>query len=83
MNLVRNAAEALGEQPGRIVVETSLEAVDEATAASVVSGTSIAVGEAVRLAVYDTGCGMESATAERIFHQRAEQPPRVDHRVVC
>jgi len=65
MNLVRNAAEAIGEKPGRILVETGTEQVDEGIAA--VSGTAIEPGPTVRLAVRDTGCGMAAETAERVF----------------
>jgi signal transduction histidine kinase len=67
MNLVRNAAEAIGEKPGRILVETGGERVDEETAATVVSGTAIEPGSAVCLAVRDTGCGMAAETAEHVF----------------
>ncbi len=67
MNLVRNAAEAVGKEEGRVVVETRLAQVDAATAADVVSGTSIAEGPAVVMSVRDTGCGMDAETAERIF----------------
>ncbi len=67
MNLVRNAAEAIGEKPGRIVVETGTESLGEDAAAKMASGTSIEPGPVVRLCVRDTGCGMAPETAERIF----------------
>ncbi len=67
MNLIRNAAEAIGEKPGRILVETGVEEVGEETVATAASGTGIAPGPAVRLVVRDTGCGMDAETAERIF----------------
>ena len=67
MNLVRNAAEAVGAGPGRVVVETRIEEVGPAVVASLASGTTIEAGPAVVLRVRDTGCGMDAETVERIF----------------
>jgi PAS domain S-box-containing protein len=56
MNLVTNAAEAVGDRPGHVTVET--ERYESA------SGFS---GPAVSLTVSDDGCGMDRATRARIF----------------
>jgi PAS domain S-box-containing protein len=52
MNLVTNAAYALGTQMGTITVEVAPDA---------------GVGGKVRLSVIDTGCGMDEATRQRLF----------------
>jgi signal transduction histidine kinase len=51
MNLVMNAAQAIGDQPGRITVAAQRE-----------NG-----GADIRLSVADTGSGMDAATANRAF----------------
>jgi signal transduction histidine kinase len=57
VNLVNNAAQAIGTAPGSITLR-----LDEAMDAPLGDGVA-----AVRLAVEDTGCGMDAATAARIF----------------
>ncbi|HEX8984804.1 MAG TPA: PAS domain S-box protein [Bryobacteraceae bacterium] len=59
MNLVINAAEAIGEVPGTVTVRTYQEFREAADAGE--RGTYVA------LEVEDTGCGMDQATRERIF----------------
>ncbi len=69
MNLVLNARDALRGRGGRIEIETRDADVDEA-AARASAATEIgapAPGRYVRLAVTDTGCGMDRATLERLF----------------
>jgi PAS domain S-box-containing protein len=56
MNLVTNAAHAIGDRTGTITVEV----------AEVSSAPPDGSG-AVRLSVADTGCGMDEATRQRIF----------------
>jgi two-component system, cell cycle sensor histidine kinase and response regulator CckA len=62
MNLVVNAAQAIGRQPGRI--EISL-------AGAILSGdatvAALAPGRYARLSVTDNGPGMDAATRQRIF----------------
>jgi two-component system, cell cycle sensor histidine kinase and response regulator CckA len=62
MNLVVNAAQAIGREPGRI--EISL-------AGTIVSGdatvTTLAPGRYARLTVTDNGPGMDASTRQRIF----------------
>jgi signal transduction histidine kinase/CheY-like chemotaxis protein len=64
MNLVVNARQALEVGGGTITVETSDELIDE-DAASV--HAELQPGRYVRINVTDTGCGMSSETASRIF----------------
>jgi PAS domain S-box-containing protein len=54
-NLVTNAAQAIGNQTGTIIVELAEEAEGDASA------------PVIRLTVADTGCGMPEQTKERIF----------------
>jgi PAS domain S-box-containing protein len=57
MNLVTNAAHAIGDQMGTITVEVAL----------VSNASPESRGPAVRLSVIDTGCGMDDATRQRVF----------------
>ncbi len=68
MNLVINAAEAIGDQPGVITLRTRalhLEAVDPL--AWPLSGNSLGAGDYVWLEVADTGCGMAPEVRTRVF----------------
>ena len=67
MNLVTNAAEAIGEKEGRIVVSSSLVHYDQAELNLLNSMAELTAGEYVRLSVSDTGPGMDAETRERIF----------------
>jgi nitrogen-specific signal transduction histidine kinase/ActR/RegA family two-component response regulator len=64
MNLGTNAWHAIGDQPGKLKVEMSTLAVDDAL---VKTHPDLRPGRYVRLSVSDTGCGMDQATMERIF----------------
>jgi two-component system, cell cycle sensor histidine kinase and response regulator CckA len=61
MNLVLNAAEAIGSNPGRITVRTGMRQVDAG------HSTGLAPGRYICLEVIDTGCGMDDATRAKIF----------------
>ena len=61
MNLVINAAEAIGNRPGTVTVRTSLRRVEER------SGSGLQPGVYVCLEVADDGCGMDGETQARIF----------------
>ena len=62
MNLGINAAHAIGDKPGRIVV--ALDARDGASDGAAAEPVDDCV---VRLVVSDTGCGMDETTLQRIF----------------
>ena len=66
MNLVINAAEAIGENRGRVVVATSLRPV-AANSVYTALGDPVAAGRYVVLSVTDDGQGMDAATLARIF----------------
>jgi PAS domain S-box-containing protein len=57
LNLLINASEAIGDEPGRIVMRTG----------EVADPESAGTGRYVYLEVADTGCGMDAATQARIF----------------
>ncbi len=68
MNLVLNAAEAIGSHDGLITVRTGVEKVDDRLCPAASRKRRIfAPGEYVCLEVRDTGCGMDEATKARIF----------------
>jgi len=66
MNLVINAAEAIGEGPGTVVVSTRLRDIETAPRAPHLD-TDLASGTYVSICVRDTGCGMDEPTRKRIF----------------
>lgn len=67
MSLVRNAAEAIGEDGGKITITTGTAVCDPATLAETYLGEELPEGTYVLLEVADTGCGMDSQTQARIF----------------
>jgi len=67
MNLITNAADAIGPRPGTITVTTARrEGGPGALEGSLIAGVEPA-GAYVAVEVADTGCGMEPATVERMF----------------
>jgi PAS domain S-box-containing protein len=62
INLVVNAAQAIGEVPGNIAVELA-----RAPSEKLDQARHPWTGPAVRLSVQDSGCGMDEATLQRIF----------------
>ena len=67
VNLIVNAGEAIGENPGTITVTTgAVQATREDFASSHLS-PDLHEGEYVFLEVSDTGCGMDAATRAKIF----------------
>ena len=64
MNLATNAAHAIGDQIG--LIEIGLEAVD-VSEQLLHASIDLHEGRYARLAVSDSGCGMDPATLERIF----------------
>lgn len=67
MNLITNAAEAIGESGGEIRLSSSLETLDSKTIRQLSGGEELPTGEYVKLEVQDTGCGMPASVAEKIF----------------
>jgi CheY-like chemotaxis protein/two-component sensor histidine kinase len=68
MNLIINAAEAIGEgMNGTVLVSTGVQQVDEHYMRTVLAETAIKPGKYVYLEVNDTGRGMDEETKARIF----------------
>lgn len=67
MNLVLNASDALGGNPGRITVVTGCIEVDAAALTATDLAPDLAEGTYVFLEVTDTGSGMSSDTLARIY----------------
>ena len=62
MNLVVNAAQAIGKRPGRIEISLAVAILGDETPVA-----ALAPGRYARLAVADNGPGMDAATRQRIF----------------
>lgn len=67
MNLVINAAEAIGQRGGVISVTTGRTVCDEDALRSTYLSEQATPGTYVFLEVADTGCGMDESTRARIF----------------
>lgn len=67
MNLLLNAAEAIGDQPGTITVAAETKMLDTATRQAMGRAHPLDDRPYLVIAVSDTGCGMDSATRERVF----------------
>jgi CheY-like chemotaxis protein len=67
MNLVLNAAEALGTQPGEVTLATGLIDANREFLGQTLLGPDLSPGPYITLEVSDTGCGMDAATLPKIF----------------
>jgi PAS domain S-box-containing protein len=67
LNLLSNAADALGAAGGSIQVRTALARLESADVAGLVAGAGIQPGLYVRLDIADDGCGMDAETRDRLF----------------
>lgn len=67
LNLVTNAAEAIGERSGTIHVRTGLASVDDATLREACLATELQSGRYAYLEVQDDGCGMGEEVRSRLF----------------
>ncbi|WP_286354384.1 PAS domain S-box protein [Geothrix oryzae] len=67
MNLVINAAEAIGETSGAITLATGAQRLEEPGIRTMLVGQDVPPGIYVYLEVTDTGCGMDVDTMSRIF----------------
>jgi PAS domain S-box-containing protein len=67
LNLIANASEAIGNEPGRITVTTGVKQCDADFLKGLLPGGEHEPGRYVFLEVADTGCGMDDETLPRIF----------------
>ena len=67
LNLVTNAADAIGEREGLITIRTGVTQCDRAYLSQCYVDDNLPAGNYVFLEVIDTGCGMDAATQSRIF----------------
>ncbi len=67
MNLITNASDAIGEQPGTIGIRTRTVVADRAYLADAYLGAEVPEGTYACVEVRDTGCGMDRETLGRIF----------------
>ena len=67
MNLIVNAAEAIGSEQGIVEVRTLTRRVGEDELRAPETGEPLPAGQYVALVVRDSGCGMDQQTLERIF----------------
>lgn len=67
MNLITNAAEAIGDQPGTILLCTGMLEADRDYLSRTYLDDSLQAGTYVFLEISDTGCGMDSELQKKIF----------------
>ena len=67
VNLVTNAAEAIGRQPGAVELRTSVVEVTAGQLAGSRIEEKPAPGRFVCVEIVDTGCGMDAAVQQRLF----------------
>jgi PAS domain S-box-containing protein len=67
MNLIINAAEAVGEKSGRVMVRTRAERIEPAGSRRGVDGAPLSPGDYAVLEVEDSGCGIEPSILAKIF----------------
>jgi signal transduction histidine kinase/CheY-like chemotaxis protein len=67
MNLVTNAVDAIGEQPGRVCVRTYTAMFDAGAVHACFPEQDVSEGEFIVLEVQDTGVGMSPATLAKMF----------------
>ncbi len=67
MNLITNAAEAMGESGGDITISSELRDYDAAALALLQAAPEAKPGTYAVVAIHDTGVGMDEATLRRIF----------------
>ena len=67
MNLIINASEAIGDEPGVVSVRTGTVEADSSFFAETYTHDNLPEGAYVYLEVADSGCGMDQETIGRIF----------------
>lgn len=65
--LVTNSVESLIDKPGTISIHTSIKNCSQNDLAAIRTNQFLDAGMYVRLAVVDTGCGMEKEIAQKVF----------------
>lgn len=66
-SLLTNAAEAIGDAPGKIVIRTGISVARSTDSAEICLDDDLAAVDYTFIAVSDTGCGMDSEMAARVF----------------
>src|SRR6185369_10632648 len=67
MNLITNAAEAIGDSPGSIVLSTGVKWFDQAVLDESRLEEKLTAGRYVCMEVSDNGCGMDEKTLHKLF----------------
>jgi PAS domain S-box-containing protein len=67
MNLITNASEALGDEPGVIAIRTGTVDCDRSYLRDTYLSPKLPAGKYVYLEVRDTGSGMDAETLDRVF----------------
>ncbi len=67
LNLVMNASEAIGENPGSIRICTGVTSADRAYLSQSHASPEMPAGEYAYIDVIDSGCGMDATMVPRIF----------------
>ena len=68
MNLILNAVQAIGDNPGVVIVKTRNQRVTKTHSRYwQYTGYPLQTGDYVALEVHDTGCGMDKATLSQLF----------------
>ncbi|MCX5768755.1 MAG: PAS domain S-box protein, partial [Candidatus Hydrogenedentes bacterium] len=67
MNLITNASDAIGDEPGVISISTRTIKADRTYLSKTFLNDNLGDGLYVCLEVSDTGCGMDATTLQRIF----------------
>src|SRR4029453_8409430 len=67
MNLLRNAADALGPEGGENAGPTALAGLERPELAGLVAGAGLEPGLYVHFDIADDGCGMDSDTRDHLF----------------
>ncbi len=67
MNMVNNAAEAVGSTGGEIMIRTGVDTLADGERDQLLGGDGLTAGRHVFCEVRDSGCGMDEATVARMF----------------
>jgi signal transduction histidine kinase/CheY-like chemotaxis protein len=67
MNLITNAADAIGEDKGKVLLYTGIGTFNDDYLQQTIAGAELQSGDYVIIEVTDTGCGMDEPTKAKIF----------------